>query len=88
MQFKERPDQPDEELLDRWKEMPAPRAFKSHSMPGDPAAGAFCQYREDMKYVVVLFPQPLCTGRVVQSLPALVESCMRVLDQPDPRGSA
>jgi len=53
-EFKERPDQPDEELLDRWKEMPAPRAFKSHSMPGDPAAGAFCQYREDMKYVVVM----------------------------------
>lgn len=29
-EFKERPDQPDEELLERWKNLPAdvPRAFK------------------------------------------------------------
>jgi len=53
-EFKERPDQPDEELLERWKAMPSPRAFKSHSQPGDPAHGCFAQYREDMKYVVVM----------------------------------
>ena len=34
LEFKERPDQPDEELLERWKQLPSPRAFKSHSMPG------------------------------------------------------
>ena len=33
-EFKERPDQPDEELLERWRQLPSPRAFKSHSMPG------------------------------------------------------
>ena len=33
-EFKERPDQPDEELLERWEKMPSPRAFKTHSMPG------------------------------------------------------
>ena len=34
LEFKERPDQPDEELIERWKQLPSPRAFKSHSMPG------------------------------------------------------
>ena len=33
-EFKERPDQPDEELLERWRQLPSPRAFKSHSIPG------------------------------------------------------
>jgi len=49
----ERPDQPDEELLERWKNMPAdlPRAFKTHSMPGP---GGFVTYRKDLKYVVVM----------------------------------
>ena len=57
----ERPDQPDEELLERWKNMPAdvPRAFKTHSMPGPgggaaPEMGCFATYREDLKYVVVM----------------------------------
>ena len=45
-EFKERPDQPDEELVERWKQLPSPRAFKSHSMPGPdgnplPEMGAF-----------------------------------------------
>ena len=52
-EFKERPDQPEEELLERWEKMPRPLAFKSHSCPGD-APGSFVQFREDMKYVVVM----------------------------------
>ena len=60
-EFKEGPDQPDEELLERWKKMPAdvPRAFKTHSQPGPegtpmPEMGCFGTYREDMKYIVVM----------------------------------
>ena len=60
-EFKERPDQPDEELLERWEKMPAevPRAFKTHSQPGPegapmPEMGCFAAYREDLKYVVVM----------------------------------
>lgn len=58
-QFKERPDQTDEELLERWKKMPDPRGFKSHSSPGPdgaaaPEIGAFLTYREDMKYLVIM----------------------------------
>lgn len=51
MEFKERPDQTDKELLDRWKAMPhdVPRAFKTHQAPGP-----FLEYREDLKYVVVV----------------------------------
>jgi len=53
-EFKERPDQPDEELYERWKKLPTsvPRAFKTHSQPGE-GPGDFAVYREDMKYVVV-----------------------------------
>jgi len=58
-EFRERPDQPDEELVERWSKMPSPRAFKTHSMPGPegrpmPEMGAFATYREDLKYVVVV----------------------------------
>lgn len=58
-EFKERPDQPDEELLERWRQLPSPRAFKSHSMPGPdgkplPEMGAFATFRDDVKYVVVM----------------------------------
>ena len=60
-EFKERPDQPDEELLERWENMPAevPRAFKTHSQPGPegtpmPEMGCFAAYREDLKYVVIM----------------------------------
>ena len=60
-EFKERPDQPDEELLERWEKMPAemPRAFKTHSQPGPegapvPEMGCFATYREDLKYVVIM----------------------------------
>jgi hypothetical protein len=49
-EFKERPDQPDEELLERWKAMPrdVPRAFKSHASPGP-----MMDYKENLKYVVI-----------------------------------
>ena len=49
-EFKERPDQPDSELLERWKAMPAdvPRAFKSHASPGP-----FMDFHENVKYIVV-----------------------------------
>ena len=60
-ELKERPDQPDEELLERWEKMPAevPRAFKTHSQPGPegapvPEMGCFATYREDLKYVVIM----------------------------------
>ena len=54
-EFKERPDQPDEELLERWAKLPKdiPRAFKTHSQPGN-GPGDFATYREDLKYVVVV----------------------------------
>lgn len=54
-EFKERPDQPDEELLERWAKMPegVPRAFKTHSQPGD-GPGDFATFRDDMKYIVVM----------------------------------
>ena len=54
-EFKERPDQPDEELIDRWAALPTnvPRAFKTHSQPGD-GPGDFATFRDDMKYVVVV----------------------------------
>lgn len=52
-EFKERPDQPDEELLERWKAMASPRGFKTHSQPGD-GPGDFATFRHDMKYVVVM----------------------------------
>lgn len=54
-EFKERPDQTDEELLERWAKLPTavPRAFKSHSQPGQ-GPGDFATFRDDMKYVVVM----------------------------------
>jgi len=54
-EFKERPDQPDEELLERWKVMPlnVPRGFKTHSQPGS-GPGDFATFRDDLKYVVVM----------------------------------
>lgn len=51
-ELRERPDQPDEELVERWANMPAPRAFKTHSQPGD-GPGDFATFRNDLKYVVV-----------------------------------
>lgn len=56
IEFKEHPEQTDEELLERWSKLPTdiPRAFKSHSAPGDGTMGDFAVYREDMKYVVVM----------------------------------
>ena len=53
VEFKERPDQTDEELFERWDKMPAPQAFKSHNQPGD-GPGDFLPYLEDMKYIVVM----------------------------------
>jgi len=49
-EFKERPDQSDEELLERWKAMPQdePRAFKSHASPGPNM-----DFDEKRKYIVV-----------------------------------
>jgi len=52
-EMRERPDQPDEELLERWAKMPSPRGFKSHSQPGD-GPGDFATFRDDLKYVVVV----------------------------------
>lgn len=54
-EFKERPDQPNEELIERWNKIPETtrRAFKTHSQPGE-GPGDFCVYREDMKYIVVM----------------------------------
>lgn len=51
VEFKERPDQPNEELLERWKKMPknVPRAFKTHASPGP--MHDFC---DNLKYVVVM----------------------------------
>eukprot|EP00873_Tetraselmis_striata_P005922 jgi/Tetstr1/426186/TSEL_016511.t1 len=51
LEFRERPDQPDEELLARWSSMPAgvPRAFKTHFAPGP-----LLPFRDDLKYVVVM----------------------------------
>eukprot|EP00560_Eucampia_antarctica_P007618 CAMPEP_0197828150 /NCGR_PEP_ID=MMETSP1437-20131217/4787_1 /TAXON_ID=49252 ORGANISM="Eucampia antarctica, Strain CCMP1452" /NCGR_SAMPLE_ID=MMETSP1437 /ASSEMBLY_ACC=CAM_ASM_001096 /LENGTH=312 /DNA_ID=CAMNT_0043429275 /DNA_START=50 /DNA_END=988 /DNA_ORIENTATION=+ len=55
LEFKERPDQPNEELLERWKKIPdsVRRGFKSHSQPGE-GPGDFAVYREDVKYVVLV----------------------------------
>lgn len=54
-EFKERPDQLNEELLERWKKIPdsVRRGFKTHSQPGE-GPRDFAVYREDMKYVVVV----------------------------------
>lgn len=54
-EFKERPDQPDAELLARWKAIPdaVRRGFKTHSQPGD-GPGDCAVYRADVKYVVVM----------------------------------
>lgn len=55
MEFKERPDQTDEELYTRWRNLPkdVPRAFKTHSAPPLPGGPPFLPYREDLKYIVV-----------------------------------
>lgn len=49
-EFLERPDQPKEELLERWQQMPyeIPRAFKTHASPS-----SFCEYNPNLKYLVV-----------------------------------
>jgi len=52
VQFKERPGQPDEELLERWSKLPDPRVFKNNSYPGG-GPGSSIEYREDLKYLVV-----------------------------------
>jgi len=52
VEFKEGPDQTDEELLNRWENMKYPRAFKTHSYP-DTQAGGFLKFRKDLKYIVV-----------------------------------
>jgi len=54
VEFKERPDQPNEELVERWKKIPHSinRGFKTHGWPGDDP-NDFAVYKEDMKYVVV-----------------------------------
>jgi len=60
LEFKERPDQPDEELHERWKAMPAdvPRGFKSHAAPGP-----FLEYKENLKYIVVYRnPEEACVS--------------------------
>lgn len=53
VEFKERPDQTDEELYARWDAMPTDvtRGFKTHDAPGSPF---FQEVRDDMKYVVVV----------------------------------
>ena len=51
-EFKEGPNQTDQELLDRWEAMPNPRAFKTHSHPNT-CPGGFVEFREDVKYLVV-----------------------------------
>lgn len=60
-ELKERPDQEDSELLERWAAMPTsvPRAFKTHSQPGPdggiaPEMGCFANFRDDLKYIVVV----------------------------------
>lgn len=55
VEFKERPGQPNEELLERWRKIPTSirRGFKTHAAPGD-GPKDFAVYREDMKYVVVV----------------------------------
>lgn len=51
LEFKERPDQDDEELIKRWAAMPAdvPRGFKSHASPGP-----HMDFHPNVKYVVVM----------------------------------
>ena len=53
LEFKERPDQPDEELLERWAALPGRRAFKTHAYPG-PGPGPRIAFQADVKYIVVL----------------------------------
>ena len=52
VEFKERPEQTNEELYDRWDRMESPRAFKTHSYP-KPSPGGFINFRDDVKYIVV-----------------------------------
>jgi len=52
LELRERPNQPDEELLERWSALQHPRCFKTHSFPGD-SPGACVSYRENLKYIVV-----------------------------------
>ena len=53
VEFKEGPDQSDEELLERWAKMASPRGFKTHSFPNT-QPGGMMEYRDDLKYVVVV----------------------------------
>ena len=53
VEFKEGPEQPDEELLERWTKMASPRGFKTHSFPNT-QPGGLMEYREDLKYLVVV----------------------------------
>ena len=53
VEFREGPDQSDEELLERWAKMASPRGFKTHSFPNT-QPGGLMQYRDDLKYVVVV----------------------------------
>lgn len=52
IEFKERPDQTNEELYKRWDALPNPRAFKTHSYPNT-SPGGCVDFRDDVKYVVV-----------------------------------
>ena len=50
--MRERPDQPDEELLERWAALPGRRAFKTHAFPGP--GHPRIAFQADVKYLVVL----------------------------------
>tara|TARA_B100000945_G_C20397147_1_gene605430 strand:- start:480 stop:1550 length:1071 start_codon:yes stop_codon:yes gene_type:complete len=52
VEFKEHPDQSDEELIERWDQMKDLRAFKTHSFPNS-KPGGFINFRKDLKYIVV-----------------------------------
>jgi len=52
LELRERPDQSDKELLERWAALPDPRSFKTHAFPGE-GPEACIKYREDLKYIVV-----------------------------------
>ena len=53
MEFRESPDQEDDELLERWAKMQSPRAFKTHAFPG-PGPGPHIEFNPKAKYLVVL----------------------------------
>jgi len=76
IEFRERPDQSDEELLERWAALPDPRGFKTHAYPGE-GPEAFIKYREDVKYIAV-FRNP--EEAVVSFKPFLEGHSMEIWD--------